>query len=767
MDNNAWYLGEVVDYNENRGFGFIHGYVGKTQYFFHVSKLKSRPVGKKMKVVFQLNPSRKEKTFECINVTSVTNFTWSEELLVALIGKLNIIQIKKEIIGQLTCQNVNLLVEYDLNLLNESNDNYNNFAKRIEYIKNTYDSFVENEALTSFISQKTDQFATESTKFNLWINGIIEKQPKLDIITEYFTKNKGANNRLVYSKISEDDKEIFARQFFCRTDFMHSLKSLIFFLNIEAVQEYQQRFIETFTENFLSQKKANIDISDLLSDVCSCVARLDADSQVILVSFLHEVSDSISGVRMWLCGLIEILDLDEYSRLMPQLNSQEQQLLFKKVVSEGFSKGRKKARESVFQLMHLAHQTAETENRLIDFSTHVVMEVLRNFHNHTFLGEEELFRIIAFHAQKDPRRLVSLEGFFEECNGRKLPNKIVEDQEGSKSISSLKTVSIPRGVSYCEGVRFGEDGKDRKYHHDCWWCRGGQCFNANQRVTIPKNHEAFTLADILNMLNYSFDFNSYWNFLGLLNKINEYLKHLVCRNCEHVLMPVDDKKFSNAYRVTRFRCYNGACGSENIVVYLTHCLGSRKAPNKQRCYNLIDSRDTKRCNYRKHSPTNVYQEYGPFVCNVCGSCCSQASLVRIYDNLITRKWSMQPELLWKIEHNVGHLERGELFCYSCGEEMMGGAEEYNRFIERLQQPDESFKILRNGENDYGFWYMINADEAFFEDARRVGLRVSATQGTESNVQFVAKGNSHVQVCPKCDMKYNKLKAEFAPTVEEL
>jgi hypothetical protein len=69
--------------------------------------------------------------------------------------------------------------------------------------------------------------------------------------------------------------------------------------------------------------------------------------------------------------------------------------------------------------------------------------------------------------------------------------------------------------------------------------------------------------------------------------------------------------------------------------------------------------------------------------------------------------------------------------------MVRTAEEYQKFIDLLYYPDKTFTVLRKGTNQYGFGYMIKADESFFERARNVGLRVSPTQGSDQTVQFQA------------------------------
>lgn len=263
-----------------------------------------------------------------------------------------------------------------------------------------------------------------------------------------------------------------------------------------------------------------------------------------------------------------------------------------------------------------------------------------------------------------------------------------------------------------------------------------------------------------------FDRKSYFNFLGLLNKINIFLKHLNCRDCGHLLKPNPEKeKHFGFYRVSNFICSNAQCQNKKNV-YLSHCLGARKRLIKSTCDNTIDSRDTIRCNYSKHNPSNDYEKYGPYICNVCGSCCSQTSLEKLRDQLIERKWKMQPGLPWKVDNKVGHLDKNEIFCYKCGIEMINNEVEYKDFVHMLEKSNS-----KKGINHKGFWFIVKEDEEFFEKAEQVGLRISNTFSSDSNVKFISEGNINLLICHNCNTKYNKTKVEFIvdyePTIDLL
>ena len=94
------------------------------------------------------------------------------------------------------------------------------------------------------------------------------------------------------------------------------------------------------------------------------------------------------------------------------------------------------------------------------------------------------------------------------------------------------------------------------------------------------------------------------------------------------------------------------------MVYLNHCLNSK-------CSDVIDSRDSCKCNYQSDGHSDIP---GMYICSTCGSCCSQkvfnnrASIYNGEGRTLPRNLSIQ------VNENLGHEERGISFCYKCGEQ---------------------------------------------------------------------------------------------------
>lgn len=140
----------------------------------------------------------------------------------------------------------------------------------------------------------------------------------------------------------------------------------------------------------------------------------------------------------------------------------------------------------------------------------------------------------------------------------------------------------------------------------------------------------------------------YYQFIALINRFNRLLDKLYCKDCNHILFPVDTSHFA-AHTVVRFHCVNQEC-SNNDEIYLNHCLNGQ-------CNCIIDSRISKRC------------DNGLFICDNCGSCCSHNMLQRRLSNLQQTGGYIHDNFVKCVNEKLGHLERAEYFCYKCKSEM--------------------------------------------------------------------------------------------------
>lgn len=226
--------------------------------------------------------------------------------------------------------------------------------------------------------------------------------------------------------------------------------------------------------------------------------------------------------------------------------------------------------------------------------------------------------------------------------------------------SHLATISrgkVPNGITFCEGVL--SNSRDRKLNKEFWWCNGLPCLEHCETKHDPEDWEQYTLLDFLRILDIKCDEidrngrlipnGKYYRFMSTVNRFNELLDRLYCKDCDHILHPVELGNFG-ARNVTRFHCVNEKCENDEVV-YLSNCLNGK-------CKNIVDSRLSQTC------PNGLY------ICDNCGCCCSHSQMNRRLDNLRVNGGSISKSLETTVFKKLGHLERMVFFCYQCGDNMI-------------------------------------------------------------------------------------------------
>ena len=222
---------------------------------------------------------------------------------------------------------------------------------------------------------------------------------------------------------------------------------------------------------------------------------------------------------------------------------------------------------------------------------------------------------------------------------------------------NIEYPNIPNGLQFCEGRLANKP--DNLFKKEFWWCMREPCFGKCETLHSAQEWEKYTLLDFCEILGLDTDERNnrgefipkgnYYQFISLVNRFNRLLEKLYCKDCDQILYPLETSNFAS-YTIVRFKCANEDCFNKDIV-YLNHCLNGK-------CNNIIDSRDTRKC------------ENGLFICNSCGSCCSHDMLNRRLNNLILTGGFIHENLKIAVDKKLGHLERGEYFCYKCGKKMI-------------------------------------------------------------------------------------------------
>jgi|GEM_PF-4942542 len=768
MNYSAWYLGQVKFFDAHKGFGFIKNLSNGNDYFVHISGVRTAPIRDNDKVVFnRIASKRKVGSFDAKNVILLDQFNLDPSFLVSQFLSTTDYYFKKAILKALPADYALKLVVEEMETIDQilTDNECKALIEKIVLLKDLFKNALSEEIIISSISNHVNKIAAPIYLVRLWLNHIITNMPAEETIKEYFIALDRDSQKNVYQKANQEIRLQLFIIFTVQKKSTGLFHNLLYFLQLEKDPAIQNQYINMISESFNSEI-FNLEQSDkYYSSIVRLSNNLDNSSYMSLVSIFYNAAADYVKLKIWLNDMINKEDYDIYHNNFIFLPTDDQIKYIKKL----FYLLSKKANNISFEnniasLQKLTHSFAEGKHYNLDFSCNIILTSIDNIRAKGFLNEEAIFLLLTKHVENDTAALLSLSGFFEQCTGRSIPDLTEVVDDTTKKIITLKTIPAPRNIDFCEGVKFAEDGKDRIYKHDCWWCRGGSCYQANQSISLPVNYQNYTLANFFTILNIPFDKKSYFDFLGLVNKINNFLKHLNCRTCKHILKP-NENRYYGYYRISRFICSNSRCNDKQTV-YLTHCLGAKKTAIKSRCDNIIDSRDCVRCNYSKYNPSNDYEKYGPYICSHCGSCCSQKSFEKKQQELLQRNWKIQPGLDWKIINCVGHLEKGEIFCYKCGTELSDNEKEYKEFINNLEKPNNAFKILKKGINKYGFWYLIKAESTFFEKASQAGLRVSDTKDNDPNIKFVAQGNINLLICNKCKIKYDKTKVEFIIETEK-
>ncbi len=231
-------------------------------------------------------------------------------------------------------------------------------------------------------------------------------------------------------------------------------------------------------------------------------------------------------------------------------------------------------------------------------------------------------------------------------------------------------------IGFCEGRRAKK--KHKVFNKTFWWCQNKACFQIaeddhlspkflSQKTEADyvivsggenkKIWEYYTFLDILKILNINVDEykksptdfipnGEYYKFIGQINAFNRLVGKLYCEECNELLYPVESSHFA-LYRVTRFHCINEKCSEYHKPIYLSHCLNGE-------CHNVVDSRVSKRCSN------------GMYICDSCGTCCSNELFKRRIDNLKTTGGYIHSSLIHRLNEKQGHLEKAEYYCYKCG-----------------------------------------------------------------------------------------------------
>jgi CspA family cold shock protein len=590
MANPGWYVGLVKFFDANKGFGFIKDVATGKDYFIHVSRIEAGPIGDNEVVIFQLRPSRsKPGTLEAAYVWKVARFKANIEFLVAQISRISNLPIRKVLLGALPDDRRLILLEEHLAQIGlvSKQEEYQTAFQQIQQIKTLFEGSISGQLLSDALSEKAYANSDDSFKVKFWLIDIILRDLPIALLRATFLQESRPVQEKIYHKLSPEQRLAFFVTFVKTDHLAASVHNLFFFLFFDRSPNLQRQFIQIYIDTATGRLSSEDGIK-YYQQFEHLLPLIDENTKRLLVSYLLQIGPDIVKLKLWLHDHVLGEDYELYHANFVFLTIDEQTRYIKKLFFLLSKKTPGIDYAFIQRLANLTHSYADGQKYDLHFSGNVVLQAIESIRLGTFPTEEAIFATLTRQVDQNTTALLSLSGFFELCPGRSLPDQTTVSEDGQKSIVSLVRKGVPKHVTFCEGVKFGADGKDKTYRHDAWWCRRYPCFEPNQELKLPEKYVDFTLSSFLLILDLPFDHNAYVDFLGLLNKINVFLKHLQCRTCGHTLKPAKEGYYSY-YRISNFVCANQKCSNKDNI-YLNHCLSGRRTAIKSRCDNLIDSR---------------------------------------------------------------------------------------------------------------------------------------------------------------------------------
>ena len=556
---------------------------------------------------------------------------------------------------------------------------------------------------------------------------------QIDYIAELILTANKSTQREIFNRCTEEDKlNIFFKVFDKYKDIGTGLK----LEQIKSILELSKQFASELYEHILKR----------MLRICSPYQKL----------------------KLWLEDYHQELYFDEYKMFTIMLNPDDQKKFVKKTlkyIHEG------KVNISVEQLTSInvvsydsSKSIENTDNIKLDYSTSIILNTILELNNQQAIEtrkqqNEAKFRIfdLILNQIKEPSDILEIKGYFDECEGRCLSVSINEIKNEEGEIIN-RSIEYPRNKykksktpTICDGRKFldkeGNPVLDEQYKLEYWWCANQKCYKPSRETHSSDEWKKYTLLDFLTILKIDFIEKDFEMYLNVINKANRFLKHLKCRECNHILRPIGQANYA-FYGVNTFNCINEHCKEKENSIYLTHCLNGR-------CDHDIDSRDSARC-----KPYGVDSEkYGWYICNYCHSCCSTNAIKARISNMESRRQEYNG-------HTEGHRDLGVISCDKCGEAMEENKvniDEFNKALDWfVKNKNNSKYITKSGisKNNKNWFLFAKADmpiEKYNSKLNNLLVLGFSIPNIDENriVQLISepidfkKHNSEILVCKNC------------------
>ena len=431
----------------------------------------------------------------------------------------------------------------------------------------------------------------------------------------------------------------------------------------------------------------------------------------IIIEILNKCPDYFI-LDLWIENYHESLDFNLFKPYIVTLKPENQKKYVKKVLSYIHTEKIKLSVEDFTSLNLMDYETSKLIEQIdsshFDYSTSIILNVISELQNHSKLetrkeASQAQYKIydLILKQIKEPIDILQITGYFDECSGR-CSISISNEQKNEEGVIISRDIEYkrnehhkPRFHPICDGRKaVNKDTKEPILSDDSkvefWWCANQKCYKPSRELHNSENWEKYTLLDFLTILKINFKYTDLEIYLNIINKANRFLKHLKCRECNHILYPKGKTQYA-FYGVSNFVCKKEECSEHNKEIYISHCLNGN-------CELEIDSRDSVKC-----KPPGVDADTcGWYVCNNCNSCCSSPQLEKrkwVYDNILHKDYKC---------HLEGHRDLGIVSCNKCGDSMETNSTDIIEFEKILkwfiENKDKSQFIDKSGKNKFDKWW---------------------------------------------------------------
>lgn len=769
------YIGAHRKGNPNDRFGFISG-LYHTNLFIHdkefVEDIDSYN-GNNVFVTYRVKPSKfKKGAIEGYEGKTITNendidFLFNELYKILIKGegqKLSIgnFSLLETIIGQL--KKLNISQEKVTFFKDYFNDEYLQLLN-----SNRNDSFflrIMNLGLKTF-------FFDEYESFNKKINEHQEKEllrqmgydgaDKYDALTETFFNNfqqfekffyqfpKVVNKEFIYKIILESESLPFENSF----ESIRRFVNIISGENITISDKYKLKreekkrnvfgFTETRSNNFTGKKSETF----------------VADKEEAFRLFSNLSTPKIR-LYLWLNGLTDKFDFNDYKESVWQLQKEDQAIFIKRIF---LWLALERTSLNIVDLSDIKVFNIEMYRKIkkeepakkysnLDFNVSLLIYIISVFSNKTQFESNKIFEHFIEYVN-DETEMEHIDFFYPECCGRTRGNKkeIVDNETKEYKINPETGLpefeysfyhhenDKPLFHEFCDGLKASDNrlGFPKPYS----WCAGMPCFDpANSKSLDLEKWQDWTIVEFFQVLKIEYETNYLSALLGYINKANVLIERLKCKSCNKLMTPESQNQYAY-FQHNRFSCKNSSCSEYNKTVYLSHC---------HSCGNYIDSRISKKCTQEGH-------QSGWYICDCCFSCCSTDSINRIIEK-------RRLNGLKYYGPSIGHDQLKTIFCYNCGDKMTLDLHFYNSQLEIIK----SLKSNNNGfvekkEEKNGNWRFRldfgkirnKLHEEGLQKLKNHGFKV--TKANRENLYFVDR---LISISVKCNNKECSYTEVFTP-----